>query len=377
MAYWQRKNRNKVYIYTSKGGNKKQVSRSEYTFLDSYTDSQVDQWVREWALKYENKQVGPRNLLYSSSPLADLVRQFTDYRQSRGLDRKTARYHRRLLTGYVLSYYLRQDPPIPEPKDWAPSAPRLLAYLEKRGLGSGAISHLNIAFRRFWDWLQEEGLVLPGTVLKLRNPHTPAKLTPLKSVLSPDDILLIADSLPEVSLQLITLLGYFFSLRPLEIFALRPRDFRAGEWAAQLEACAVFRKKGLYSRFAVYVNEARKPNGEFGPLKTKSSQAWVACFDERAARRIVLLLADRPENELLIPRYLPDWWMRFWRKITGFQVKDLRRASLYWLGHGPLPEPIALKNHARHAKLETTALYCRRPDEGPTKGLPLSLDLDK
>ena len=44
-------------------------------------------------------------------------------------------------------------------------------------------------------------------------------------------------------------------------------------------------------------------------------------------------------------------------------MKDLRRASLYWLGHHTQLGLIELKSHARHSKSDTTLLYLRRPNE--------------
>ncbi len=44
-------------------------------------------------------------------------------------------------------------------------------------------------------------------------------------------------------------------------------------------------------------------------------------------------------------------------------MKDLRRASIYWLGHHTNIGIIELKSHARHKRVDTTALYLRRPEE--------------
>ncbi len=54
-----------------------------------------------------------------------------------------------------------------------------------------------------------------------------------------------------------------------------------------------------------------------------------------------------------------------WNKfgIKGVNVKDRRRASFYYLGHYSNLTPLQLMKHARHREVETTMLYCRRPDE--------------
>jgi integrase len=57
-------------------------------------------------------------------------------------------------------------------------------------------------------------------------------------------------------------------------------------------------------------------------------------------------------------------------EVDGITLKDLRRASLYHLGHHTAfsGELTLLMKHARHKEPQTTMLYLRRPDEdGPPK----------
>ncbi len=71
-------------------------------------------------------------------------------------------------------------------------------------------------------------------------------------------------------------------------------------------------------------------------------------------------------------------WSKMWKKagINKITLKDLRRASLYWLGHYSELNFVDLKNHARHSQPSTTPLYVRRPEEAFDEVGGAMLDLD-
>jgi hypothetical protein len=224
----------------------------------------------------------------------------------------------------------------------------------------------------FWNWSLALGYA--NGALYILPIHLPANDTPLKHVFTPADIFAMRFESPD--LELIILLGYFFSLRPQEIMALTKSDFSAGTPATKLECCKVMAQIELYSKLAVRVERQRKAasmvKGEEKKVTKapkKHSFGWIACFDEGAAKRIVTLIKERSDR---LFHHGVDWYSAQLRR-SGFQftLKDLRRASLYWLGHHTEINPIQLKNHARHKKLETTMLYCRRPDSDVERGLDL------
>jgi hypothetical protein len=120
----------------------------------------------------------------------------------------------------------------------------------------------------------------------------------------------------------------------------------------------------LFNRLLVKITKQRSP-ALSGPAKPKAgSRGWVACFDRDAAIEIVKHL-NRFPNAGPIFNFGNDWYFKRWRRegYPGLSLKDLRRASLYWLGHYTSLEISALKNHARHKSIMTTALYTRRPFE--------------
>lgn len=192
----------------------------------------------------------------------------------------------------------------------------------------------------------------------------------------PDEVMEYVAATSDLHLKLTALFGYFSSLRPQEIFALRKGDLIAGSKAEELECCKTMASKGLYSRLAVNVHRQRIKNGKFAPPKSHS-KGHVAIFDERAAKAIVFLLKDVKDPLMPLFPHLPDWHMKLWVKngIPKSTTKDLRRASLYYLGHKTaLNDLVSLMKHARHKKPETTMLYLRRP--GEVTGEWQELDLD-
>ena len=96
------------------------------------------------------------------------------------------------------------------------------------------------------------------------------------------------------------------------------------------------------------------------------SEGCVSCFDARAAQFIAEFVNGiEAQDDKLFPEFLPGCHAKRWAKngIAGFTLKDLRRASLYHLGHYTEFGIQELANHARHANIETTRLYIRRPSE--------------
>ncbi len=204
---------------------------------------------------------------------------------------------------------------------------------------------------------------MPGVDLPLDTPRRTAQPTTLAYTLTPDQVLAFARQTTDPRMRLMALVGYFGSLRPQELFALRRSDFHAGAAVRDKECCKVMAAAGLFGAFAVDVRRQRKQAGTFGPPKA-FSVGLVALFHEAAATMIRAELLTRDQDALLFG-FLPGWEAKLWSRggLPGLTLHDLRKASVYWLGHHGGLDVIPLKNHARHAKVETTMLYCRRPLE--------------
>src|SRR5690606_34961468 len=118
------------------------------------------------------------------------------------------------------------------------------------------------------------------------------------------------------------------------------------------ECCRVMKRFEMFDRLAVNVHRQRVQIGTFEDPKA-SSKGWVACFNEDAAKLLVETLRHLDKDKLLFD-VLPDASLSRWKNygMEGVSMKDLRRASLYWLGHKTNIELIPLKHHARHARVE-------------------------
>jgi len=131
-----------------------------------------------------------------------------------------------------------------------------------------------------------------------------------------------------------------------------------------------------FGRFVVQITQQRQQSGKISTPKTKGSRAWVACFNKDAAALIIALTKNRDPQELLFNKYMSIWYGKLWAKygIKDVTLKDLRRASILWLGQSAGMEPLHLMKHARHSSIETTMLYCRQPEEKAEDWVALDLD---
>lgn len=377
MAFWYRKDSKYVCVYVSVDGGQKQLPRRETRHLDAEPDHNVAAWVRDWERRNgETTQARPE----LNSTCLYWVNQYIRYMMARNRPKadNTLQYHRRTLETIALPYFLIHCA-LPDPNSWPTTSPRLTDYARTQGHSEHTIQKLNAAMRSFWTWLCDERKVLTGLAIRLRPPEPPENATPLPLLVFPDEMWSLIQGTPP-AVEFLCLVGYYFSLRPQEIFALRPSDFRVGSVATQLECCRVMKRMGLFAKMVVHVTRQRRPEGGFAPPK-KSSVGWTACFDERAAKRLVEILRGLPPDDLVLPLRM-DPYLDIWRvhiaetskmwaargekyPLAGFVIKDMRRASAYWLGHetGFAAEVTNLQKHLRHKDPKSTQTYLRRPVE--------------
>lgn len=364
---WQRDASGRVIFYFWQDGKQHKVPRADTRHLDSELDHNVKAAREAWgrANLAAKRQV---EILTHADTLA-LVETFCIYLETRKKDHRTIHGYRHLLTSYVLPFFV-QGEQLVEPDQWPRKSVRLLEHLKATDLADRTINKCNVALRVFWKWLVEEGRAT-GNLL-LRNAVVGQQVTPLSFAVTPEQILECSYGTAEM--RLMALIGFFFSLRPQELIALRRCDFMAGANAMTTEASKVMYAAGLYGRLAVNIHRQRAPRG-FKPPKV-NSRGWVACFNSAAAMAIVSAIKDLPPEDLLFPNGM-RWYIRLWARhgFKGLNFKDLRRASLYWLGNRTELPFIALKNHARHADPSTTALYTRRPGDEQFDEID-DLDLD-
>jgi hypothetical protein len=403
LAYWDRKRGKQVVVYVWEDGKQKQLPRDKTRHLDVEPDHNIEAWVARYSEQFEGKALQPEQI--TPAKMIRWVDGYTGYLESRGKSAKTVGDHRRMLNNYIIPYFVGLHG-MEDPNKWPAVSAQLDTYMREVGDDadeeSSGMEHqilrTNSAIRGFWEWLADEHHVLGGVALRVRKPRPRDAATPLPRVVTPDEVLKFVKGCRDRDIKLMALLGFFFSLRPQETFALRIGDFVAGSKAVELEACRVMsghKVRGgdaLYGRLAVHITRQRIQSGEFREPKAYS-RGYVSCFSEEAAKLLVAILktpdpdivrqkAQKEKGERtrgnknadIILGWSSDYNFAKWhrqglgagvegRRQAELSLKDLRRASIYWLGHYTTLELNALKNHARHKKADTTMLYLRRPED--------------
>lgn len=364
MAYWQRQ-KGKVRVFSYSATHKKAVllPRSEVAHLDDLHDREVDDWVKRWERLHEVGKKRPRLVAPRAPGALESVERFLAFTSEvEALHPATTAKHRHNLITIAFPFFCT----VREAKaldDFRPHSKDLMAWLLGEGLSAGKVRCVQQSLGKFWRWCREEALV-DGDLL-LRSPREGSRRTPLPHPVTPDEVLAWASTCTRSDICLFGLLSYFFSLRPQETVALQRSDFAAGEKARSTEAAKALLKARLWGGLVVRVERQFSKKVGITPPKSHSVGV-VACFTRKGAKAVYeALKAYRSKDpSKLFPMHVDAYYHR-WPEhgMPGITLKDLRRASIYWLAnHTDLPIG-AIRNHARHSSIETTGLYSRRPTE--------------
>lgn len=331
--------------------------RARYKHLDGQPEHNVWHWIAQNLDHPETKPPLTENL-------ASLVERFVAYyRDVLEKSDQTFSEHKRHLLQNVIPYFLTRDPPLTDPNLWHACSQQMTEYLlSQKKLTKGQVRRCNTALRKFYSWLNYAKVTAVPTILV----HPPAadkekKTTLLKVFISPEQAAEMARKETNPDLRCILLFGYFFSLRPQEIFGADVGDLRVGKLVAQLEAAKAMHGLKLYNFMAVHITKQRDKKKKLG-IPKNDSKGWVACFDEAGAELVVETLEARSPDESVCTA-MPNQLYKAWREKYGFKIKDLRRASLYWLGHNTEMTLTQMMKHARQRSEEALQLYLRRPEE--------------
>jgi site-specific recombinase XerD len=280
MAWFSRRN-GRLYLYFSENGKPRQVP----VHLTRHLEGASDQEVKSWADYHESetKRTVKAPPPMTNERITKSVDEFCTYLLSRGRDPSTVSHHRSSLLNSVVPYFLSKN--IEDVHAWPSASVKMLAALQERGLSHHQITKCNIATSLYWKWLTEEGLV--HSTINLRKPVNVKSHTPLQNTLTPEQVWewldrpeLDPESLAhEPEIKLMCVLGYFFSLRPQEVFALRKKTFVAGKLAKEIECGKVMAEHGLFPALAVKVTQQITRSGR-EKLPKAGSGGWVACFDK-------------------------------------------------------------------------------------------------
>lgn len=359
----------RVCVYYFKDNRQIALPRKLTKHLDGKADWEVDDWMR-W---YEAVHKIPRRKTYPElGGCEKLLDMFLKHLELQKLNKDTIR---------IYETSLRMALPHFTPEEnfdaWYLRTGQLYDHLGKLAISAEQHNRANQCFGAFYRWLQLQGIVKHRHGLMLMNRPSERSKTPLKHVLKPSDVLTWVKAQTSPELKFMALAGYFLSLRTGETFGARKSDFLAGSKARNFEAAKVLTSADMPCSLVINVQNCRRPEGDFYTPTELKRGGIVGCFDSAAAGLLVKLLNSREDN-LIIHEHKPERWMKIWGKsgIKGVSLKDLRRASLYWLGHYSNLSLVGLQNHARHTDPKTTALYYRRPEEEFDIGDGTLLDLE-
>ncbi len=283
MAFWQRKSGNRIFVYFWDRAAVKQCAlpRKDTKHLDQFTNEEIDQWVSEWEVHNNRVCQKPVNDPLDDPIWSTSVESFCEFLQvDFGRHPYTIQIHRRNLMVFALPFFRKemQLNNLAEIRDQS----RLMSpwLRSKLALPESKIKAIHQSLRLFWSWLGEEGIANGQLVLRTR--RMGHRHTPLRQLPNPDDILTWQSERKD--LRLLMLLGYFFSLRPQETFALQATDFLAGKLAQAQEPCRVMSAAGLYDRLLVKVYRQKSRGLDHMPEPKAGSKGLVACFSEEAAK---------------------------------------------------------------------------------------------
>ena len=358
-----------LFVYTRNDGRQVQVKpRSEYSHLDAAPDYEIEAWVKQWSEQYENKKVRKDNILFSDDSLNRYLADYVVYlRDVKELAQGTREKYLSLVRRYAIPYFLEQG--LKDPQQWAGVSVRLYDYLKKLECSPVLVAEVNNALRGFFSWMQEQGIVAYGGELRLRQSRRQSKPTPLAYTIMPEQILKFIRATSDVEIKIIALLGYFFSLRSQEIFAAVPERFRAGDDAKRLECSKAMAALELFDELVFEVKVQQRSRSKEHATPKSHSAGWVCCFSREAAELLKDILNARKD---LSEQFLARDNRAIYRKwelatkgteLESIDIKSLRRASLYHLGHHTQITLVNLQKHARHRQSSTTEIYLRRPTE--------------
>jgi integrase len=374
MAYIIKRYGNKIYGYTYRDGKVVAIPRLETKHLDGTSESSIKAWLTNYELTVEKRHKASIPSLHIPDVLKRLLDKYVDYLQA--LDRSpiTIQQHEYMMNTWIFPFFVGKE--LCDPHQWPGVSYQLKAYLTDKEASSSTIRLCNAALRGFWDFHTKEMRIQSSVPLHLHGANMSRKnsKTPLPRVIQPIEVLRFVEKCSDRDVKFMALLGYFFSLRPQETFYLERKHFFAGSKASQFECCRTLAEFGLFDKLAVDIEFQKTPHKAKADCK-KGSNGIVACFNQDAAKLLIELLKPLGSSDALLPKTV-GYYTRKWKVqgIKGITLKDLRRASIYWLGHDGKLSYAALRNHARHTDPTTTALYLRRPEE-TAKGYDSDLDL--
>ena len=292
--------------------------------------------------------------------------EYQIYRQEiRNLDDSTKDAEGHLFWAFIARYFVDTHAS-KNLKNWHRYIPDLTPWLLKELKEKQYAKRVLWALERFGKWLYVRRHIEQPWVIELPTEGR-QRLTPLKTSLTPDNLLAWAQSHLTQPTTLPALLAYFASLQPGEMYALTKEDFVTGPNAVtKTRTYAGFQKHKLGSRLSVRIEKIRPANKQTKSLpKNDYRYGFVNIWYPEAAKLIARLVKNCPKGLLFKHSrpHLDRLWKLGVQKDLRVSAYDMRRSSCLYLARTVRVEPTLLQDHMRHADLQTTQLYMRNPGE--------------
>lgn len=351
-----------VYVWDKKLGKQVQVSRAITKQWDNLPEPDARKQIEEWEASQADRYKVKRKTAFSDSLATQLFSQYKEHREGLTENRsKTYENERDYFYQHILPFFTEKEG-LKDPAQWHSKVPDFVPYLLSKNLKSLTIKKVTGVLTRFGEFLVYSRYMNFNYLVKTPKAKK-QKTTPLKQRITPEQVLNL--KLPNTELRLLLLISYFASLGPGESIALIKADFLTGNTAK--ESCRTYeglKKEGLGSGLGVIICKSIEASGKLVSLvKTDYRYGVVNIFNSEAAKAIAALLKDKPDGPLFSfsRSYADKLWAQNVKPYLPCTLHDLRRASLLYLGRTKRLPPTLLQEHARHADLATTMLYCRDP----------------
>ena len=354
-----------VYIYVWDKYAKKQIQvpRELTKHLDGMPPEYAKQWLEDWEAKNGHTVTRvSRRVSFLKDSINALYAAYKAHRKSMDAVRpKTLKTEQAVFERLVLGYFIGEKA-LKDPKKWHQETHGFIPWLIEKGHGTASVKRAAGCLTRFGEYLVYSKYMTFPYVVKVPKTRK-AKITPLKARIAPETVLSKSGILGP-DLELAALLAYFGALEPSVLWALETDDFLIGGKAIkESKTYEGFARLGIGTNLSIVCRRSVDSSNQVSTLlKTEARYAVVNIWDREAAKRIAVLMRGRAGKVFKYSRpHMEKHWREQVRPLLGGTPHDMRRASCLYLGRTLRIPPTLLQEHARHAQLDTTMLYCRDP----------------
>ncbi len=363
----------RIYYWCNIQSKQVMLKRDYYRHLDSCSEEVIKQFCDNLENRVKPNQKNA-DIKIAVPFLNDLLLQYKEQLLQDGTDQSTVDQYISELKNYGVPFFTNDIKVgnvthcgLIRIEDW-PTKSHLFTewYMEFSGNSSGTCTRVKACITRFWNWLRFKRHIAPSSELMFGYKKREKKkgenqqIIKLPRPITPEEILDFVDSTTNLEAKFIALAGYGASLRPQEIFVLKPKMFIPPEAASHLEVNLRRESMNMYNRLSIDITLQLSRRGEKGA----KTIGVTPLLNKEFAKRIIPYLEKTNPNERIM-KWGVDWFNTIWNRhgINGITIQDLRRSSLHYLAHNtPYNQyHIDLQKFARHTNFKTTQIYIKTP----------------